>query len=181
MASETTTASEHADEGGVAGIATSFGLRGDLFAAQLVNFLIVLVVLWWFALRPIMRKLEEREKLVKKSVDDAKSIDARLQEITAEREQTLNAARSEARQLVEKSLGDSELRKAEMIEAARREVERVVAQGKVQLDEERASMMMQLRRDVVDLAVRAATKIVTEGLTEQKSKSLAEEVVRKLT
>ena len=32
-----------------------------------------------------------------------------------------------------------------------------------------------------DLAVRAAAKIVTEGLTQKKSQSLAEEVVRKLT
>lgn len=181
MASETTTELQHADEGGVAGIAQTFGLRGDLFAAQLVNFLIVLAVLWWFAFRPIMRKLEEREKMVKKSVDDAKSIDARVLAIENEREQTLNAARTEARQLVEKALGDTELRKAEMIEAARKEVERVIAKGKVQLEEERAGMMMQLRKDVVDLAVRAATKIVNEGLTEQKSKSLAEEVVRKLT
>ncbi len=180
MASETTT-TEQTSEGGVAGIATTFGLRGDLFAAQLVNFLIVLAVLWWFAFRPIMRKLEEREHLIKKSVDDAKSIDARIVAMEAEREQTLNAARLEARQMVEKAMGETELRKAEMIEAARKEVERVIDQGKVQLAEERSAMMLQLRRDVVDLAVRAAAKIVTDGLTEQKSKSMAEEVVRKLT
>lgn len=181
MATETTTALQHADEGGIAGIATTFGLRGDLFAAQLVNFLIVLVVLWWFAFRPIMRKLEEREKMIAQSVADAKSIDSRMLALEQEREQIIKLAHAEARQVVEKALGDTELRKAEMIEAARREVERVITQGKAQLDEERASMMLQLRKDVVELAVRAATKIVTEGLTEQKSKSLAEEVVRKLT
>ncbi len=166
---------------GVAGIATTFGLRGDLFAGQLINFLIVLAVLYWFAFRPIMRKLEEREKLIKKSVEDAQSIDARLKEITKEKELALNQARTEARQLVEKALADTELRKAEMIEAAKLEVDRVVAQGKIKLEEERDVMMIKLRKDVVDLAVRAATKIISDGVSEQKSKSLAEEVVRKLT
>lgn len=180
MATETH-AETTSDEGGLAGVAGTFGLRGDLFAAQLINFLLVLLVLWRFAYRPIMRMLEERETKIAESVKNAEAIEKRLRDADAEHTKVVNAARVEAQAILEKAVSDTELRKNEMVEAAKREVERVIQKGKQQLDEERVAMLVTARKDLVDIAVKAAAKILTEGLTEKKSQSMAEEMVRKLT
>lgn len=172
---------DHAAEGGLAGVAGTFGVRGDLFAAQLVNFLLVLVVLWRFAYKPIMQKLEEREQKIAESVKNAEEIAKRLQDADAEHARLVTAARAEAQAIVEKAVADTEVRKGEMIEAAKREVERVIQKGKQQLEEERAAMLVAARRDLADIAVKAAAKILTEGLNEKKSQSMAEEMIRKLT
>lgn len=177
----TAQAQEHTAEGGLAGVAGTFGVRGDLFAAQLINFLIVLVVLWRFAYKPIMKKLEEREHKIAESVKNAEDIAKRLQDADAEHARLLIAARAEAQAIVEKAIADTEGRKNEMIEAAKREVERVIQKGKQQLEEERAAMLIAARRDLADIAVKAAAKILTEGLNEKKSQSMAEEMIRKLT
>jgi F-type H+-transporting ATPase subunit b len=177
----TTATEEHSEESGLEGVIGTFGLRGDLFAAQLVNFLLVLLVLWRFAYKPIMRMLDERETKIAESVKNAEAIEKRLRDADAEHQQIVTAARTEAQAIVEKAMADTEARKDEMVEAAKREVERVIQRGKQQLDEERLAMIMTARKDLVDIAVKAAAKIVTEGLTEKKSQSLAEEMVRKLT
>lgn len=177
----TTAVQEHSEEGGLEGVIGAFGLRGDLFAAQLVNFLLVLLVLWRFAYRPIMRMLDERETKIAESVKNAEAIEKRLRDAEAEHQKIVTAARSEAQGIIEKAVADTEVRKTEMVEAAKREVERVIQRGKQQLDEERAAMLVTARKDLVDIAVKAAAKIVTDGLTEKKSQSLAEEMVRKLT
>ena len=177
----TTATEEHTEPGGLAGVAGTFGVRGDQFVGQLVNFLLVLVVLWRFAYKPIMKKLEEREQLIEKSVKNAQEIDRRLKDAEGEHARVLTEARAEARAIVEKAVADTEVRKSEMIEAAKREVERVIQKGKQQLEEERAAMLVAARRDLADIAVKAAAKIVTEGLTPKKSQSMAEEMIRKLT
>lgn len=177
----TTVAEEHSEEGGIEGVIGTFGVRGDLFAAQLVNFLLVLLVLWRFAYRPIMRMLDEREQKIAESVKNAEAIEKRLREADIEHEKIVTAARAEAQSIIEKAVADTEVRRADMVEAAKREVERVIQKGKQQLDDERQAMLVAARKDLVDIAVKAAAKIVTDGLTEKKSQSLAEEMIRKLT
>ena len=163
------------------GVLGQFGLRTDLFLAQLVNFVIVMLVLWKFAYKPIMAMLDAREKKIAESVKTADEIAARLKAVEDERVDILKTARIEAQSLVEQAIQDSEDRKHEMIEAAKREVERVIMKGKEQLSTERDAMLLEVRKDLVDIAVRAAAKIALETVNEKKSKSLAEEVVRKLT
>jgi F-type H+-transporting ATPase subunit b len=180
MATETHTETT-SEEGGLAGVAGTFGVRGDLFAAQLINFLLVLLVLWRFAYKPIMRLLEEREQKIAESVKNAEAIEKRLREAEVEHAKVVGAARLEAQAIMDKAVADTEIRKTEMVEAAKREVERVIQKGKQQLDEERLAMLVTARKDLVEIAVKAAAKIVTEGLTEKKSQSMAEEMVRKLT
>jgi F-type H+-transporting ATPase subunit b len=180
-ATAATTTGEHSEDSGLQGVVGTFGLRGDLFAAQLVNFLLVLLVLWRFAYRPIMRMLDEREQKIAESVKNAEAIEKRLRDADAEHAKVVGAARVEAQAIIEKAMADTETRKTEMVEAAKREVERVIQKGKQQLDEERLTMLVTARKDLVEIAVKAAAKIVTEGLTEKKSQSMAEEMVRKLT
>ncbi len=178
---ETTTATTSEQAEVPTGILGTFGIRGDLFAAQLVNFLLVLVVLWRFVYKPILAMLDKREAAIAQSVKDVEEISARMKVTEAERQATLASVTKEAQSIIESAMRETDARKNEMLEAAKREVERVIAKGKEQLAAEREASLMALRKDVVDIAVRAAAKIVTEGLTEKKSQSLAEEVVRKMT
>ncbi len=176
---ESTAETQH--EGGIGAVAGTFGLRGDLFAAQLVNFLLVLFVLWRFAYKPIIRMLEEREAKIAKSVNDADAIEKRVADLENERRDVLATARKEAQEIVVQAVQLSDTRKTEMVDAAKREVERVVEKSKQQLVVEREAMLREVRKDIVDIAMKAAARIVHNGVDEKKSQSLAEEVVRKMT
>lgn len=176
---ETSTQTEEASP--IASVAGTFGLRGDLFVAQLINFLVVLLVLWKFAYKPILKMLDEREKKIAKSVSDAEEITKRLRDAEKEKGEILRLAREEADAFARKSLEDTQARKAEMVTAAKQEVERVIAQGKTQLAQEHDAMMIAMRKEIVEIALAAASKVAGDTMTEKKSQSLAEEVVRKMT
>lgn len=177
----TATTIEETGDGGIGAVAGTFGLRGDIFAAQLVNFLLVLLVLWRFAYKPIIRMLEERETKIAKSVADADAIAKRVADLERERENVLIAARKEAQTIMVEAAAQSDARKADMVEAAKREVERVIAKNKQQLIIDRETMLRDVRKDIVDIAMKAAARIIHTGVDEKKSQSLAEEVVRKMT
>jgi F-type H+-transporting ATPase subunit b len=169
------------ETGGLMGIVETFGVRGDLLAAQLINFLIVLLVLWRFAYRPILKMLDDRERKIAESLTNANEINQKLRTAEEEKRRILQEARSDAEQQSKDIIESTKKRCDDMVTAAKTQVEELVAKGKQTLDNERASMMTKMRQDIIDISVAAASRIVSEGVSEKKSQSLAEEVVRKMT
>lgn len=163
------------------GIVETFGVRGDLLAAQLINFLIVLLVLWRFAYRPILKMLDDRERKIAESLTNANEINQKLRTAEEEKRRILQEARSDAEQQSKDIIESTKKRCDDMVTAAKAQVEELVTKGKQTLDNERASMMTKMRQDIIDISVAAASRIVSEGVSEKKSQSLAEEVVRKMT
>lgn len=181
-----TTEETHAEtqvesENPITAIAGQFGLNGQIFVAQLINFAIVLVILWLFVYKPVIRMLDERKEKIEKSVRQADEIEKRMDELEKERDQILTAARKEAMTIAEKANEAGEARRDEILSAAKREVERVIVKGKAQLAQEKEMMMRELRKDIVDIALKATARILEDQVDERKSASLAEEVVRKMT
>ncbi|MFA6130747.1 MAG: F0F1 ATP synthase subunit B [Patescibacteria group bacterium] len=168
-------------ENAIEKVAGQFGLNGGIFVAQLVNFLIVMVVLWLFVYKPIMRLLDERQGRIEKSMKQAEEIEKRVVAIESEHTEIVVAAKKEAQTIILQSQSQGEARREEIIEAAKREVERVIVKGKEQLQTEREEMLRDLRKDLVDVSMKAAARILQHSLDEHKSQSMAEEVVRKMT
>lgn len=181
MSTEPTLITETAQAVEASGGLGTLGINLKIFIAQLVNFLVVLLVLWKWAYRPIVKTLESRRERVEKSLKDAEAIEVRLSTLEQERKTVIAQANVEATALIEKAREDAEARDRETVEKARREVERVVAQGKGQLKNEKEAMLREARKEMVEIALEAVRKILKQTVDEKKSKSLAEEVVRKMT
>jgi F-type H+-transporting ATPase subunit b len=161
-------------------VAGQFGINGQIFVSQLINFLIVLVILWRFVYRPIVKMLDERSEKIEKSIKQADEIEKRVSEIEKEKNDVITQAQKQAQEIIEKAHIQGQSRQDEIIKAAKREVERIIEKGKIQLSEEKTVMMRELRKDIIDISVKAATRILQDQVDEAKSKSLAEETVRKL-
>jgi F-type H+-transporting ATPase subunit b len=172
----------HAEsENPIEAVAGQFGLNGQIFVAQLINFTIVLVILWLFVYKPIIKILDERKEKIEKSLKQAAEIEERVDAIEKEKESIISQARSAAMQINEKAHADGKVRSEEMVAAAKREVERVISKGKQQLSAEKDEMLRDLRKDIVDISMKAVARITQSEIDEKKSQSLAEEVVRKMT
>jgi len=165
----------------IGAVAGQFGINGQIFAAQLINFLIVLIVLWKFVYKPIVKMLDERSEKIEKSMKQADDIEKRVTEIEKEKDQIVTTAQKQAQGIIEKAHEQGKARQDEIIGAAKKEVERVIIKGKEQLNDEKAVMLKELKKDIVDLAVKATTRILQDQVDETKSKSIAEEAVRKMT
>ncbi len=171
----------HESDNAILGVAGQFGLNGQIFIAQLVNFAIVFIVLWIFAYKPILKILDERKEKIEKSMKQAEEMDKRVSAIEDEKGEILASAKKEAQKIAEEAQKIGEARRIEIIEAAKREVERVITKGKQQLSEEREAMLRDVRKDIVSIAIKASARILNDQIDESKSQSLAEEIVRKMT
>ena len=162
------------------GIAT-LGINLKIFIAQLINFVVVLLVLWKFAYAPIIKMLDARSKKIEESMKNAADIEKRVRELEVEQKEVIAKAKSEAAHILETAQADAESRKQELVAATKKEVEQIVARGKEQLNAEKENMVRDARAEIVTIAVSATKKILEETVDEKKSSALAEAVVKKMT
>jgi F-type H+-transporting ATPase subunit b len=158
------------------GIAT-LGINLRIFIAQLINFSVVLLVLWKWAYKPIVKLLEERQEKIEKGVKAAEDAQSRILDIEKEHDSVIKTARGEAVKVMEEAQAKADERRKVLLEKAKDEVKVVVAQGKTQLVAQKEQMIREVREEIAKIAVDAARKILADAIDEKKAMKLATEVV----
>jgi F-type H+-transporting ATPase subunit b len=134
-------------------------LNFTLFA-QAAEFLLFI----WFTVKFIwpwlMRKIEERQKLIADGLAEAERGRSSLADAQKQSETMVGQARERAHELVVSAEKAASLRIEESKSQAKTEGERLVAAAKAQIAQEVQSAKQQLREQVAKLAVAGAEKIL---------------------
>ncbi|MCC6178331.1 MAG: ATP synthase F0 subunit B [Chloroflexi bacterium] len=96
-------------------IAETLGLDLRDIIWHTINYMVLLLCLWWIGFRPVMHKLAERERRVRESIDMADRARAEAGRAEEERRAMLTVAHAEAEEIVERAQAEAE----QILEAAR--------------------------------------------------------------
>src|SRR4051812_38811909 len=97
-------------------IISTFHIDWKIIIAQAINFAIVFLVLYKFALKPLGKLMAERSGKIEKGLDDAKTNAMLLEKSQAEYQKALEKARAEANQIFQDTKKEAEANKNEMLE-----------------------------------------------------------------
>ena len=162
-----------------AGIVVTLGLKTEIFVAQLVNFLIILLVLWRWAYKPLIKVLEDREARIKKGLEDADSVAVRLSDIEKEHAAVLRTAREEASQVIKEAHGLGEVKREEMLAKSRDEISKLVTDARKKIAEERQEAADQLKKEISALVITTAEMVLSEKIDAKKDFALMDKAVKK--
>src|SRR2546423_13982991 len=101
--------------------AEQFGWEPKLFLSQVISFIIVALVLKWFAYKPILAVLEERRQRIAEGLLNAEKIKKQLAEAEQRYAEVLSKANAEAQKMID------EARESSAHLAERKEQEAIVA------------------------------------------------------
>ena len=104
----------------------TFHIDLKLLIAQFINFAIVFAVLYFFALKPLVKVMQERTKKIEKSVDDAKKIEEKLERSEKDYDKKLAEAKKEANAIMEKTHIQAEKKRNEMIAKAKSDIGQII-------------------------------------------------------
>jgi len=141
---------------------TTFHIDWKILIAQIINFAIVLLVLYLFALKPLKKLMEEREEKIKKGVTDANSNAELIEKTKQEYAAVINNARAEANELFKQGKKEAETKKAEIISSAQKEVDLMIIAGKKTLETEKAKIIEEAKKEIVELTVKATEKVLED-------------------
>lgn len=161
-------------------VAGMFGVSLKLFVAQLVNFAIVLLVLWKWVFTPVTKALQKRTQKIEQSLQTAESIQVQQAEFETWKQAEMAQARVAAAEVVSQAKGEAEKLRAELLHKTKQEQEKLLADGKKALAQEQEQMLAAARGQLADLVVMAAEKVLKEKLTDKKDKELAQSALNTL-
>jgi len=148
--------------------------------AQLVNFGIVVFVLWYFVFKPLSVKMIERTSTIEKSLAQAKEIEQNLKNTEKEKQEIVRAARIQAEKIISESGALAEKERQKSVEQAKAEVKKVVENGKAQLDSEKEKMIIEARTQVAEMVVLATAKVLEKVVDKKIDKSLIEQTMKEV-
>jgi F-type H+-transporting ATPase subunit b len=164
------------ETGGIAAL----GINLKLFIAQLIHFVIILLVFWKWVYGPIVKTLDKRAKTIEDSIKQAKDVEERVAKLEAERAAIITTAKAEALHRIEEAQTAAAVKSKDILTEAKNQVENVVRAGKEQLTREKEVMILEAKKEIAEIAVKAAEQILKDSVSEKVSKKMAEEAVEKL-
>ena len=157
-----------------------FGVDWKLLIAQLVNFIIVVLVLWFFALKPLTKTMQKRNDEISKGLSDAKSAEERLEQVEKEVKEKLTVTKGDAMVILEEAKKQSEQNKQDTINKTKEEVEKLIKKAKEQIASEKDSMVTEIKSEVAEMVVMSLEKILSQGLSKDLDKKYIDKVLKEL-
>ena len=127
---------------------------------QIGIFLVLMFLLNSFLFKPMLRLLEERKARTVGRRERAADASAKADEIVADYEAKLAAARSEADKVRQELIKEGEAERARITKAASEEAEKTVAEIKAKLAGETESARAAVKADIEAMAAAMAEKIM---------------------
>ncbi len=155
----------------------TFHIDIKLLIAQAVNFAVVFSIIYFFALKPLMRVMGERARTIEKSLNDAKKIEENLAKAEEDYKEKISEAKKEASAILVKAAETAEVKKKETVNKAKEEIGVIINQEKAKMQSEKAIVLKEIKKEVADLVVASLEKILKEKVDGKKDKEIIREVI----
>jgi F-type H+-transporting ATPase subunit b len=156
------------------------GIQWVKLITQLIDFSLVLLVLWRLAYKPVFAMLEVRRQKIIDGLSNAEKIKAELARTELERQKTLEDAGDLANKIIAEAraaaVSVTELETQKAIATA----EQIIAKAREAAAQERAAVLAELKREVGRLVVQTTVTVTGKVLTPEDQRRLAEDTQRQI-
>jgi len=153
------------------------GITPALLLTQIVGFLILMAVLWKFALGRVFSILDERRDNIKATYDQLEADRARMEETRRQYEQRLANIEAEAREKIQAAVQEAQGLRDNLVADARQQAETIVSQGRNDSERERQAAFLEMRGQIVAIAMAAAGKVVGENLNDARQTKMVDDFI----
>jgi len=159
----------------------TLGIQWPKLIAQVINFAIVMFVLWKWAYQPVLKMLELRREKVAESITNADKIKAELAATEVKRQEILSQANDQANKLIEEARAAAARVQAQETQRAVAAAEQIVAKAREATAQDHARMLTELKREVGRLVVQTTAAVTGKVLTPEDQRRLIEDANKQLS
>ena len=127
---------------------------------SLAVFFTLLALLWKFAWGPIMQALEEREKRIQKTIDDAAAKMQAAEAKVAEYEKKISLAKDDAAEIIAEGKRDVEKLREEVVAEANKEATRIIERARREIELAKQAAVEDIREEAVNLTAEMSVKVL---------------------
>jgi F-type H+-transporting ATPase subunit b len=153
------------------------GVNLPTLIVYIVNFLILLGILYVFAYKPLLRAMDQRSERIRESLAAADRAREEAASSRAAIEEQLNEARREGQRLLDQAREAADRYREGEMERARQDVEVFIERARSDIQRERDAAVAEVRVSFGDLAITAAERVIRRSLDRQAHQELIAQVL----
>jgi F-type H+-transporting ATPase subunit b len=151
------------------------GINLGLLFVQVVNFLIILLILWALLYKPLLNMLKQRSERIGEGLNNARRADEALASAEADRQKILDEARAEAQRITAEARTRADEAAAKIKADAQAEAKRIGELARVEAGTEKDRVMADVRDQIVSLSLAAANHLIGKNLDEKKQREYVQD------
>lgn len=150
------------------------------FVIQFSSFIILLLVVFFFAYKPVKKMLKKRADYIQQEIDQATESHALAVKETQEAKRILSESKSEASQIIENATKKGEEKYEAMMEEARSEVKDMKIAAEQDIEQAKQDALNDIRKEMVNVALTASKEILKREVDKDDNARLAEDFINRL-
>ncbi len=162
------------------GGAEAHGLPWKDFLFRVINFVLVVAIIWKFAGKQIKDFFKGRQYQIKAELEDLDSRRKQAEIKLKEMEKSISNIEAEKKAILDDYRKQGEAMKASIIAEAERKAVHIKAQAETAVSQEVKLATETLRSQVAEMVVVAAEKMLAEKLSDKKQQQLIDDYVTKV-
>lgn len=139
-----------------------------------ITFIFLLLVLKKIAWKPILNSLNERENIIKESLDKAETARKEAELLIADNKVAMRKAEEEAQKIVDQSREYAEKLKNQILDESKVTAKKMIDDATAEIERKNAEGFNKLKDQVAEIAINAAEKILKENLDKQQQLKLVD-------
>lgn len=156
-----------------------FGINWKAFIAQLLNFSIVLFVLWKWVFKPVSKGLSDRTTKIEASLAEAERINKDRQTFESWKQSEISDVRIEASHIITAAKQEAEIVKQDIITKAKTEQENMAQDTRNKLLQEKEAILREARNEITELIINATETILQQKIDPAKDKEIIKAALKK--
>jgi len=160
------------------GVLQSLGLNWQLFLAQLINFSLVLYVVWRWIYRPLLKIMDARSKKIEQGLANAEAAKKQLAEADTQRKNIAQAARKEGQRLVEEARKKAEQEKGRVMAETEVSLDIQLNDARARLKHEKEAVIGAIKNEMADLISQATEKVAMGAVDQTKQRDLIKQALQ---
>lgn len=158
----------------------TFHIDAKLIIAQMINFGVVFLVLYYFVLKPLLRVMKERSEKIESGLKFSEQVEKDVKEIQEKRAGILAEAKEKADLEILEAKKIAEVKSREILDKAQKQAQDIIMVAKVDGDDERKRIIDRSKQEVLDLAFAVATRVMGKKITEKEDRELTQKFIKEL-
>jgi F-type H+-transporting ATPase subunit b len=155
---------------------SELGINLGFFLFQVFNFTIVLILLYAWAYKPLLRALDNRKKKIAQGFEDARIASEARANAEAEADRIITEARTQASKEINEASSRAETAAHEILVKAEQDAQKIHETAYEEAKLERERSLSEIRGQIAALAMAATQKLVGEVLDERRQHALIQEL-----
>lgn len=146
----------------------------------IVNFTVLLAILYKFLYGPLLKMMENRQNEIKNNISQAEAIRGEAEALRTQLAADMTNARKEAQTIINSAGKVAEEMKNEIVSQAKESALTITTKAQEEIQREKEQALADIRNEVANLVILAAGKILGETMTVEQHRQQVDKFIQEV-